>query len=195
MLQQGTRASVQSGTEIDRTSDYSSTYMEVGKVYSGTFAVTGVFSGNEQSVIDSIAEQIEYPTDHPEAHGVCTPTYILVDSSNGIAYAEWIISGTASQSYGAMLAPIAIAVIIGAILLLGIIFAWFLTITIQRATEFIAAAGSDFTWIAIAGACIAVAVVLVAGVYAYKSVVSDKPIMQNYNDYRDERRQNYEQIN
>jgi len=188
MLEQGTRASVVAGTEIDRTADINNAYIEVGKTYSGTFTVSGVLDGNEQEMIDSIADMIQYPSNHPEAYGVCVPTYIMVDSSSGTAYAEWRVSDVAASSYRAEIAPIVIAVIIGAILLIGAIIIWLVSIALQKATEFVAAAGPDFTWIAIGVACAAVAVVLVAGVYAYKNIVSDKPIMHHYNEYVEQRR-------
>jgi hypothetical protein len=180
------------GTEIDRTSDINNTYIEVGKTYSGTFAVSGVLSGNEQEVMDSVSDMIQYPANHPEAYGICIPTYISVDSSTGVAYAEWKVDEAVAGSYRAEIAPIALAVIVIAILSIGAIILWLISIVLQKATEFIAAAGPDFTWIAIAIAGVAVAGVLVAAVYAYGKVVSDRPIMSHYNDYRNRSEQNYE---
>jgi hypothetical protein len=188
MLEQGTRAYAEYGTEVQYSlQDSQSVYIEAGKVYSGTFAVSGALTGNEQSVMDSIAEQITYPQNNHEAWGICIPTYIVVDSASGTAYAEWKVDEAMAGSYRSVIAPIVLYIILAAVL--AIVFVWLFSITIQKATEFVEASGESFQWVAIAGMLAAGAVVIMAAVYAYKNVVSDKPLMQHYNDYREERRQ------
>ena len=71
--------------------------------------------------------------------------------------------------------------IVGAVL---IVLAWLSSIILEKATEFVKASGQDFTWIAIAATLAAGAVVLIAGVYAYKSIVSDKPLLNRYDERR-----------
>jgi hypothetical protein len=181
MITQGTRATITPGTEIDRTVDMAEVYIEVGKTYSGYFNVTGLLSGNESQVMDAIEEQIRYPSGQPDAAGVCEPTYIEVDSASGTAYAEWRVSDAAANSYRVMLAPIVLAIIILSIVAITILL---IAIALQKATEFVAAAGPDFTWIAIAAMLAAGAVIIIAATYGYGKVVSGKPIMEHYNDYR-----------
>ena len=184
MIEQGTRATPQTGTIIDHTSDQgANTYIEPGKIYSGNFMVTGLLSGNEQQTLEAVSNMIIYPTESdgttpvPGAQGICVPTYIMVDSSSGTAYAEWKVNDSIASAYGVTIAPVVLVIYIVAILSVAIILAWLLSIVLQKATEFVAAAGPSFNYIAIAIALAAASVVIVASVYAYHEIVSDKPIL------------------
>ena len=176
MKEAGIKSIEKTGTVVDFTGD--PTYeMIPGKIYSGTFSVSGLISGDEDRVINDITNQIVYPTGHPEYYERCTPTYILADSARGVAYVEWTVNDTES-----MLAPdgnptvVPLVAYVFLICITAIIVAWLLTVALSKATEFVSESGDNFKWIAIALALTAGAAVIIASVYAYGKVVGDQPI-------------------
>lgn len=175
MLTYGSR--LDESLAVDRTNEQNYP-MIPGCYYSTAYSFSGILSGDETNVLNTMMNRVVYPdpNNHPEYNNRCSVVYAEVDSATGRAIVQWYVI---PEPYGTgiTVAPIIIAVIVVAIAaVLSLILLNFLVSGIKDLGN--SPAGQALNYVTIAIVVGAAAALVLAVAVAVKMARSDSSLTQ-----------------